>query len=743
MSQSKTSTVYKIFVIALGSLCFVYACLNLEADVFSWGYVLLLVLASLLAPRISLILPYSNFAISFSDAIIFLTFLIFGGEAAIIMASVEVAAACFYLKTKGGIFGNLMIPANAASSALSTTISYFVLILFLRQTGIELQSGNLLNLIGVLGVLALSQFLISSSLAAVFHALKEDVNPWIIWKRECLSSSMTQIVGAVLAGVVYKLINNAALTNILIAAAIYAVFYLSYRQMINDINNSIEKAEIAERERGEAEKKRAEEAEQNLARMNSLFEEQEKISRALQKSKEQLERSTYYDPLTGVFNRKYLIERLELLLDLGIDIAHSYYVLFLDLSRFKNINDSLGHPIGDKVLTMVAKRLSRILRDEDTIARIGGDEFAIILNNMPSIEEAEKFAARIHRKISQPFKIDGHKIYTNSHIGISPFDSEHSKPEDVLRDADIAMHCAKEKKGAIAVFDKKLREHFLERINLEADLRFAIKRRELLLYYQPVVSLKTGAIVGFETLLRWQHPKHGFISPVQFIPIAEDSGLIIPMTEWILRESCLQMAKWREISSDCKNLKIGVNISGKHLAVEDLPEQVQKSLSLSGLPASSLTLELTESSAMENADQTIKIFKRLRKIGVYISIDDFGTGYSSLSYLHRLPFDSLKIDRSFVSGSTENVQILQTILALAKSLKLRTVAEGIETGEQLKFLQDLGCDLGQGFLFSRPLPKTEAESLLYQKNQWFAPPDEISDDAELTHDISGVDSHAF
>ncbi|HSK72591.1 MAG TPA: hypothetical protein VK892_12890, partial [Pyrinomonadaceae bacterium] len=317
MSQSKTSTVYKIFVIALGSLCFVYACLNLEADVFSWGYVLLLVLASLLAPRISLILPYSNFAISFSDAIIFLTFLIFGGEAAIIMASVEVVAACFYLKTQGGKFGNLMIPANAASSALSTTISYFVLILFLRQTGIELQSGNLLNLIGVLGVLALSQFLISSSLAAVFHALKEDVNPWIIWKRECLSSSMTQIVGAVLAGVVYKLINNAALTNILIAAAIYAVFYLSYRQMINDINNSIEKAELAERERGEAEKKRAEEAEQNLARMNSLFEEQEKISRALQKSKEELERSTYYDPLTGVFNRKYLIERLELLLDLG------------------------------------------------------------------------------------------------------------------------------------------------------------------------------------------------------------------------------------------------------------------------------------------------------------------------------------------------------------------------------------------------------------------------------------------
>lgn len=739
MISRKFNLFYKFTVIILGIICLAYSVFNLKAEVLGLGFGLLLSFALIFTPRISLTLPYSKFSVSFSDAIIFLTLLLYGGEAAILLATLEMTAACFYLKSKGVEFGNHMIWANAASAAVATTFTYFVFNWFLSVTQINLYSGNLMDLVGTLGVITITQFLTSSVLAAVFHALKENLNPWQIWKRDCLSSSITQIVGAGLAGIFFKLLHDTAITNIAVALAVYALFYMSYRQMIKDINISIEKAEKAEKERAEAEKRRAEEAEQNLSKMNTLFEEQEKISHDLQLSKDALERAAYYDSLTGLPNRTYLIERLELLLDLDIDIANKYYVLFLDINRFKNINDSLGHPVGDKILTLVAKRLKHVLRDEDTISRLGGDEFAIILNDLSTLEEAEYYARRIYRKLTQPYATDGHKIYIDLNIGISPFDIEHSKPEDILRDADIAMHHAKENNLHIGVFNKDLRTRFLETVKIESELRFAVKRNELNLYYQPVVSLTDGTLVGFETLLRWHHPKYGFISPSQFIPIAEESGLIIPVTKWILREACNQVAKWKKEIPGTEHLKVSINISGRHLAVENLPEQVQKALRESGLSPNSLILEITESSAMENAERAISIFEKLRKIGVIISIDDFGTGYSSLSYLHRLPFDSLKIDRSFVldvNGQKENSQILQTIVSLATNLNLRTVAEGIETIEQLKVLQELGCNLGQGYLFSKPLPKTEIEKFFYQKKQWLPQMEEDSDTEKPTHDIS-------
>ena len=746
MNQNRISTLYKVILIVFGCACYSYALLNLTSEIISVGFVILLGFALVFVPRISLTLPYSKFALSFSDAIIFLTFLLYGGEAAIVLATLETMATCFHLKSRGIEFGRLMIPTNIALTSFATTITYAAFYLFLRFSGINFQSGAIMDLVGVLGFLALMQFITSSSFAAAGHALKKNLDFRQTWRRECLSSSMTQIFGAILAGIFFKVLNNTAITNVAVAIAVYALFYLSYRQMIKDINTSIEKAERAEKERAEAEKKRAEEAELNLAKVNALFEEQEKISHDLQMSKEALERAAYYDSLTGLFSRNYLIERLELLLDLDIDIANKYYVLFLDINRFKNINDSLGHPVGDKILILAAKRLKHILRDEDTISRLGGDEFAIILNDLSSIEEAEYYARRIHRKLTQPYSTEGHKIYIDLNIGISPFDAEHTKPEDILRDADIAMHHAKENASNIGVFNKELRRQFLENVKFEHELRFAVKRNQLALYYQPVISLSDGRLIGFETLLRWHHPKYGFISPARFIPIAEESGLIIPITKWILREACSQLAEWKNFIPDTEHLKLSVNISGKHLAVENLPEQVRKALEEANLNATSLILEITESSAMENAEQTIRIFEKLRKLGVCVSIDDFGTGYSSLSYLHRLPFDSLKIDRSFVSDvnkQTENAQILQTIVSLAQNLHLRTVAEGIETVEQMEIIRELGCDLGQGFLFSKPLPKDEIETLLYQKMQWLPKTAENIDKADLAYDISQDNAHIF
>jgi len=501
---------------------------------------------------------------------------------------------------------------------------------------------------------------------------------------------------------------------------------------------SINEAEQAQEEKAELEKVRAEQAELHAGELAISLAEQERISDELQKSIDALEHAAYHDTLTKLPNRAYLIERLNLLLEIGIEISHKYYVLFLDLDRFKNINDSLGHTIGDKVLMLVARRLVRAVRMEDTVARLGGDEFAIILNDLSSVEEATEYARKIQEKINQPFSLRGHKIFTTVQIGISPFDSEHKKPEDILRDADIAMHHAKEKGSGFAVFDKDLRSGVLEKIRLETDLRFAIQRNELSMYYQPLVSLEDGGIIGFEALLRWHHAKLGLISPARFIPIAEESDLIIPITNWILEQTTNQIAEWQKISNSYRNLIVSVNISGRHISQDGLVEEVKKSLQDSKLTPSSLKLEITESTAMDNAERTIEVLTRLKETGVQLSIDDFGTGYSSLSYLHRLPFDTLKIDRSFVydvGENGENSQILQTIISLAKNLKMRVIAEGIETESQLRLLQNLGCDFGQGYLFAKPQPKDDMENLLYQRHIWF-PQSFINEETEQSPRIN-------
>lgn len=692
-------------------------------------------------------MPHSKVSISFSDATVFLAFLVFGGETAIILAAIEVVISCIWLKSQGGVkFTKTTILFNFGMTALSTMISFLALEILTDMLGITSFSDDTSHLITTLGILTISQFISTSTFAAIFYSLQTKISPWEAWKQRGLSSSMAQIAGASLAGIIFKLITSADWVATLIASAVVVIAYINYRHIIAEINESIEQAEQAERDKAEVERKRAEEAEANFEKLSILFDEQERTSQDLKQSKDALEKTAYFDSLTQIPNRNYLIERLELLIELRIDIVHKYYVLFLDLTRFKNINDSLGHPVGDKVLMLVAKRLKSILRQEDTIARLGGDEFAVILNDLSATAEAEMFARRIHKKLTQPFSVDGHNIYTGLHIGVSPLEADHLKPEDVLRDADIAMHHAKMQNLPVGVFSRNLRNHFLENIELEADLRFAVKRNELVLHYQPIISLETGELKGFEALVRWQHSKRGFISPGQFIPIAEESGLIIPMTRWILREACYQIAEWQKISSRYADLTVSVNISGKHLAVEDLPTQVKRAINSANIDPSTLTLEITESSAMENAKHTIEILEKTRKLGVRLSIDDFGTGYSSLSYLHKLPFDSLKIDRSFVMQAdqhVENKKILQTIMSLANNLHLKTVAEGIETEEQLKLLQDLKCDLAQGYLFSKPLPKEEVEEQLYKKSDWLPEMQNPLEDDGLMHDITEDNAHIF
>jgi EAL domain-containing protein (putative c-di-GMP-specific phosphodiesterase class I) len=360
------------------------------------------------------------------------------------------------------------------------------------------------------------------------------------------------------------------------------------------------------------------------------------------------------------------------------------------------------------------------------VARIGGDEFAIILRNLSTVRKVQKVARRIFDSIAQPFSLSSHRISISVNVGIAPCDVEYDTPEEILRDADIAMHFAKEKNTGVEVFTKELRVRFLERVQLENDLRSAIDRNELSMHYQPLVDIQDGSLFGFEALLRWQHAEFGNIPPNKFIPIAEESGLIVPITIWILKQTTVQLAKWQKIAPEYRNLIVSVNISGKHFYNDDLLEDVERALSLSGISPTTLKLEITESAAMENAEHTINMLNRLKKLGVQLSIDDFGTGYSSLSYLHRLPFDTLKIDRSFVYSvgeGGENSEILQTIISLAKNLKKKVIAEGIETEDQLTLLRNLGCDYGQGYLLARPQTVEKNEQALYEHKNWM--PDKL------------------
>ncbi len=737
MDRAPRANFVKWIMILLGALCIALAGANLSRDVFSIGFLAILVYATILAPRMSLAIPRSKFAISFSDAAVFLAFLYLGAPAAIVVAAIESLASCYYLRTKGVPMGRLMLLTNVSINSISITVTAFIWFTFMEALMLaSAQSGTTQHLMSTLGCLAISQFAVSSFLAAVVRATSDRSSLWQTWIRNCFSSSLTQFVGAGLAGIVYKVVSYGDIATGVIAFVVLSLAYLSYRQSIGKVGEAILQVEAAEQEKAETERERRREAERHASQLAITLEKEEQANEALRKSEKDLQHAALYDSLTDLPNRKHFGDILgELIDEYKNDPAASFFVLFLDIRKFKDINDSLGHSIGDKVLMVAAKRFVRMLNPSDLVARIGGDEFAVILRNVSSVDNAKKVARRVFNSIAQPFSLSGNRISIRVNIGIAPCDTEYRTPGEILRDADIAMHYAKEDSSGVAVFTKELRVRFLERVTLENDLRNAVERGELSMHYQPVIDLQHGGLFGFEALLRWHHSELGMIPPDKFIPIAEESGLIIPITVWILKETTDQLARWHKISRNYQDLIVSVNISGKHLSKDDLIGDVETALAVSGIPPSSLKLEITESAAMEDAEHTISVLNRLKNLGVQLSIDDFGTGYSSLSYLHRLPFDTLKIDRSFVYSvgeSGENSEILQTIISLAKGLKKKVIAEGIETESQLSLLQNLGCDFGQGYLLARPLTKEVAEKSLYENKSWLpsVSPISIADDQQ-------------
>jgi len=430
-----------------------------------------------------------------------------------------------------------------------------------------------------------------------------------------------------------------------------------------------------------------------------------------------------HDSLTGLPNRALLMTDLHRSIHLAkANSSYQFAVLFLDCDRFKVVNDSLGHLVGDELLILIAHRLSCYVKPENTLARLGGDEFAILLTEIPDFHSVITLSDQILQCFSQPFNLERHEIFINASIGIVIGNSDYDEPEHLLRDADTAMYRAKALgKGQYHLFDPVMHTAALERLQLETDLRRGIEQQELVVHYQPIVCLNSGKISGFEALVRWRHPQGGLIAPNLFIPIAEETGLITAIGYWVLSESCHQLRAWQKQDLIDPNLFVSVNLSVKQFAQPNLLEQIDQVLVHSQLNPDCLKLEITESAIMDNHQNVATILKELRKRHILISIDDFGTGYSSLSYLHSFPVDTLKIDKSFVQRlnlESENIGLIPVIISLAKTMNMNVVAEGIELPEQLEILRELNCGFGQGYFFAKPLPGEELIKFLSSTPQW-------------------------
>lgn len=699
-------------VVAAGAAACLYAAYSVPKGLVD-GYLLLLtVITAVIGSRIAIRIPQINLNITVDDTFVFIALLLYGGEAAIIIGALAGICSALRISRK---------PRTVAFGGGALACAVFVTAKVLNLTFGSPTSlfayGPSLAVIG-LCLMGIVQYLVHTGLGATASALKSNESIWRMWSRNFLWISISYFAGAAGAGFIVSSLGTTRFWAFVVCIPIVIIVYFSYDRYMREVKASARNAEEAERARAEAEHERAEQAERHVQELNAYIAEQERISRVLEETKEHFRHAAFHDSLTGLPNRAMFTELLKAEMENSLRReAHMFAVLFLDLDRFKNINDSLGHTHGDLLLVAFAERLERALRPVDTLARFGGDEFAILLSGMSDATDAVRVAQRISEELSQPFVLDKNSAFATSSIGIALSSTGYDRPEDILRDADTAMYRAKENgKARYEVFDQGMHARAVSRLQLESDLRRAVEEKQFCVYYQPIICLQTGRLSGFEALVRWNHPRRGLVSPADFIPAAEETGLIVPIGEWVLHEACKHIRKMQLEFPSHRSLSLSVNLSARQVAQPDLLDRIQEALVDSKLDPHCLKLEITESVVMENAEAAALMFKQLRALGVQLSIDDFGTGYSSLSYLHRFPLNYLKIDRSFVSRlTTDNDNaIVRTISTLARNLGMEVIAEGIETEEQYQQLRMLGCEYGQGYLFSQPVGTEGVLRLLAQ-----------------------------
>lgn len=701
MGKQRFINRYMWLVVVGGAAIFFHSLCTLPFARLDFRFCLLFLLTVVISSRIAIKVPRVNTTITVADSFVFLTLLLYGPEAAVIVAAADGLSAGRHISKR---WVTVLFNAAAAGSAAFITGAIARLVF---GVDFHVDTQSLSTSLVLLSTVAVSQYAAHTWIVAICMACKSDRPLWQTWTKHYLWSSLTYFIGAFVAGSIIKLEGTISFYAVLAPLPIISIIYFTYEKYLEDIRATAAQAERAERER-------AEQAERHVEELNRYVKKLESAGRELEESREHFRHAAFHDALTGLPNRSLFTDHLRVALRRGHqNEKYLFGVLFLDLDRFKNINDSLGHPCGDELLKLVARRLEACIRQTDMVARFGGDEFAILLDAIQDASDAVRVAEKVQEAISAPFKLASHEAITTASIGVALSTSGYTEAEDIIRDADTAMYRAKDRgKARCEIFDTAMHTRAVTLLRLESDLRRALEKDELCVYYQPIVSLASGELHGFEALVRWQHPERGIVAPDDFVPLAEETGLILPIGLRVLWDACNQLRKWQQYSLSNRDLIMSVNLSGKQLMQPDLIERIEEVLHESQINPWHLKLEITETVVMENPELAAVTLAKLRSLGVRLSIDDFGTGYSSLSYLNRFPVDTLKIDRSFVTSmnaADENLQIVKTIVTLAGNLGMQVVAEGVETEEQLEQLRSLKCQYGQGYLFSKALAATDAD----------------------------------
>jgi diguanylate cyclase (GGDEF)-like protein len=707
-------TTFRLIVIATGMALLTATGYHLPFARLDLRFSLLALLTLLGVSRFAIPIPGIEGRITVSDTLIFLILLLYGGEAAIVVAAFEGITSTLRISKKA-----ITILFNAGVMTTSLFLGVWLVRLLFGYV-LERDSHSVSGrLVAGLVVVSLTHYFVNSGLVSIDRSLKTASPLLATWKQFYLWTSLTYFVGALAAGIVARLVAQFGFFPVFLALPVIAIVYFTYRTYLHSVSSAAHQAK---------------QAELSIEEKQRYISELEIVKKELQESREYFRHASLHDRLTGLPNRALLTDRLQQLINrAGRRPDYLFAVLFLDLDRFKIINDSLGHHAGDELLETIARRLRTCLRAVDTVARLGGDEFAVLLEDIQDSREALHVAQRLQDAIKQPVMLENEEVFTTASIGIAINVNGYDKPESILRDADSAMYQAKQSgKNRHELFDKNIHTRALMMLKLENQLRRALKRREFFLCYQPVVSIHDGSIKGFEALIRWQHPERGLVPPNEFIPIAEEAGLTAGIGAWVLSEACGQLARWQK--EGFRDYFVSVNLSATQFADTGLAEHVEGILEANGLDPALLHLEITESVVMGNAEKSCATLKELRDLGVHLSIDDFGTGYSSLSYLARFPINKLKIDRSFIGEmmtSDETLEVVRTIVTLAATLKIDVVAEGVETAEQRKVLAGLKVKYAQGYHFFHPLGVNRVIELL-------EPVKAESTDSAWTIDLTGA-----
>jgi diguanylate cyclase (GGDEF)-like protein len=662
------------------------------------------------ATRMKIQLPKSTRHLTLSDAIILFSLLYFGGEFAVLVCAAAALVNAVWQFGKSTLVQQLTNFCISVVTVFVTSIG--ILTLFGPPDSVLIKLGSW-TFVLVISALALMPFILNGILTSAQMAIVGERHYWQELNAGGADAILVHLGAALMAGLGVMAIKDTNVFLFFTVAGFFVILQIAFSRYRSDYDRSQKQAERSEQERSKL-------GEKHVAELKHYIDELERSSQALRESREKYRHAAFHDSLTGLPNRNRFLEVIDRLIQRCQYVPrHMFAVLYLDIHRFKTINDSLGHATGDELIKGVAKRLSNLINGEEIIGRFSGDEFAILLPEISRTEDAAEFAENIVRELSEPFILDRRQIFTSVSIGIAIGSSKYLLAADVLRDADIAMYRAKERKRTVVVFEERMHVQAMSLLQLETDLRLAVERNEFELFYQPIIELDTTRFAGVEALVRWSHPDFGQINPEKFIDVSEATGLIVPMTLQILESACLQLKVWNARVRD--PLFVSVNLSGKHFNHPDVVEHIESILTSTGVDPRCIKLEITETAVMDNAERASMVLKQIKDLGVQLSIDDFGTGYSSLSYLQRFPIDTLKIDRSFVRSmedGRQNGEIVRTILALADAMKLSVVAEGIESVHQLHQLRVLNCSYGQGYLFSQPLPVDEIERLLRTPGRW-------------------------